>query len=228
MSDLCKVLGLTTPAKVAERLDDGVSSIHPISDSMGRTQHTTVVSEAGMYEVVIRSDRPEAVNFRRWITGEVLPAIRRTGGYNTASALKGPELLARAVLEAAAMIEAKDKQIAELEPKALVADRILNASGDMSVRDTAQALTRAGIRIGQNRLFKYLESQNWISRAGDKRYRVMQWAIERGWMSVLPQSHWDANTGRMVLDAPQPRVTMNGFQRLLVDLSPSTLPINFD
>ena len=72
LTDLCRVLDLSTPAKVVARLDDGVTQTHPINDSLGRIQQTTIVSEAGMYEVVIRSDKPEAVAFRRWVTHEVL------------------------------------------------------------------------------------------------------------------------------------------------------------
>lgn len=131
----------------------------------------------------------------------------------------GPELLARAVLEAQAMLEAKDAKIAELEPKAEVADRLLDAEGDLSVRDAAQALTRAGVKVGQNRLFSTLESRyRWISRSpGDGRWRVKQSAIEAGYMSVIPQSHYHPKTGVLVLDPPQPRVTPKGLQRILTD-----------
>lgn len=131
----------------------------------------------------------------------------------------GTELLALAVLEAEQMLNQKDEQIAELEPRAAVADKILDATGDLSVRDAAQSLTRAGIKVGQNRLFAVLDKQcRWISRAaGDGRYRVMQSAIEAGWMSVIPQSHYHPKTGVLVLDPPQPRVTPKGLQRLLAD-----------
>ena len=129
------------------------------------------------------------------------------------------ERLALAVIDAQQMLTEKDERIAELEPKAEVADRLLNAEGDLSVRDAAQALTRAGIKVGAGRLFAALENRyHWISRApGDGRYRVKQSAIESGWMSVLPQSHYHPKTGVLVLDPPQPRVTPKGLQRLLAD-----------
>ena len=75
LSDLVRVLGLKQYR--ADRLDDGMIRNHPIVDSLGRTQQAIIVSEAGMYEVVIRSDKPGAVAFRRWITTEVLPSIRK-------------------------------------------------------------------------------------------------------------------------------------------------------
>jgi anti-repressor protein len=144
--------------------------------------------------------------------------LRRQG--QPAPALTGAELFAHAVLEAQAMLAAKDERIAELEPKAEIADRLLDADGDLSVGDTAQALTRAGIKTGRGRLFATLEGKTWIYRSrGDGRYRVCQRAIDAGWMSVLPQSHYHPKTGELVLDPPQPRVTPKGLQRLLSDLS---------
>lgn len=80
LADLCKVLGLAAVGRVAARLDKGVRSTHTLP-TVGGAQQMTVVSEPGMYEVVIRSDKPEAVAFRRWITHEVLPTIRKTGAY---------------------------------------------------------------------------------------------------------------------------------------------------
>ena len=85
LSDICKVLDLSTPSKVADRLDldeKGMTSIH----TLGGKQNATIVNESGLYSVILRSDKPEAKAFRRWITHEVLPEIHRTGGYNAISA----------------------------------------------------------------------------------------------------------------------------------------------
>lgn len=114
--------------------------------------------------------------------------------------------------------ELAEAQVLVLEPKAEVADRLLEAEGDYSVRDAAQSLTRAGIKVGERRLFAVLATKGWIKRAvGDGRYRVLQSAIEAGYMSVLPQSHYHPRTGILVIDPPQPRVTPKGLQRLLLD-----------
>ncbi|WP_270847338.1 Bro-N domain-containing protein [Ruthenibacterium lactatiformans] len=80
LRDVCRVLGMTTPAKVAERLDDdekGVSLIH----TLGGNQKVTIINEPGLYAVILRSDKPEAKAFKRWVTHDVLPTIRRTGTY---------------------------------------------------------------------------------------------------------------------------------------------------
>lgn len=218
LADLCRMLDIANPSSVVTRLDSASVDTLRLTEGNRGNPNVTIVDEPGMYEVVIRSDKPEAVAFRRWITAEVLPAIRKTGSYNTAPVLEGPELLARAVLEAQSMLAAKDERIAELEPKAQVATLLLDADGDLSVRDAAQSLTRAGVKVGAGRLFSELERRGWIKRAmGDGRYRVIQSAIETGYMSVLPQSHYHPKTGVLVLDPPQPRVTPKGLQRLLAD-----------
>lgn len=82
LSDICKALGLTA-SKVAQRLEDDVLSKHPIFDKMGRKQIAMFVTEDGLYDVILESRKPEAKKFRKWITSEVLPSIRKTGRYET-------------------------------------------------------------------------------------------------------------------------------------------------
>ncbi|MGI5222992.1 BRO family protein [Nocardia sp. CA-290969] len=217
LADLCVVLDIANPRNVAARLSEDQKGVRSV-DTPGGQQPMTLVNESGMYEVVIRSDKPGAVTFRRWLTAEVLPAIRKTGNYSTAPALTEDELIHRALEVSARRVAVLTERVAELEPKAEVADKLLTADGDLSVRDAAQALTRAGIKTGQGRLFATLNDRRWISRAGDGRWRVMQSAIDRGYMSVLPQSHYHPKTGELVMDPPQPRVTPKGLQRLLADL----------
>lgn len=217
LADLCAVLCIRNGRDVAARLADDQKGVAQI-DTLGGPQQMTVVNESGMYEVVIRSDKPEAAAFRRWITGEVLPSIRKTGGYSAAPALTDDELIHRALEVSARRVAELTERVAELEPQAQVATKLLDAEGDLSVRDAAQSLTRAGVKVGAGRLFNELEGRGWIKRAmGDGRYRVIQAAIETGYMSVLPQSHYHPKTGVLVLDPPQPRVTPKGLQRLLSD-----------
>lgn len=127
LSDLCSVLNLTTPAKVASRLEDGMSSTHPIPDSLGRIQHVTIVNESGMYRVVLRSDKPEALALQAWITDEVLPSIREKGSYSlpgaTPTTTTGFETQAR-VLDILKNVIARDY----LEAKARIV--LARAMGD--------------------------------------------------------------------------------------------------
>lgn len=160
LADLCAVLGLTTPSRVAERVDPaGVSQTH-ISSS-GQRRSFTIVNEPNMYEVVIRSDKPEAAAFRRWITGTVLPEIRRTGSYSTAPALTDDELIHRALTISTQRVASLTAQVAELEPRAAVADELINADGLYTLQAAAKAmhwgpniifrdLRRLGILQGNN------------------------------------------------------------------------------
>lgn len=82
LKDVCEILGLNSPHKVADRLDEDERNQIPLVDSLGRKQEMTVISESGLYNVILRSDKPEAKPFRKWVTAEVLPSIRKTGSYS--------------------------------------------------------------------------------------------------------------------------------------------------
>lgn len=159
LADLCKVLDLSNPTMVAERVDtDGLSSTEVI-DSKGRTQTARIVSEPGMYQVIFMSRKPEAVAFRRWITTEVLPSIRKTGQYSTASALDAqiPKTLPDALRAYAREVEAREAMEAyarELEPKADNYDRFMSADGTYSVGSVAKMLG-----LSQNKLFAELRNR---------------------------------------------------------------------
>lgn len=81
LKDVCNVLGLGSAHKVADRLDEDERNQIPLTDSLGREQETTIVNESGLYNVLLRSDKPEAKPLRKWVTSEVLPSIRKTGSY---------------------------------------------------------------------------------------------------------------------------------------------------
>jgi anti-repressor protein len=212
-TDVCSVLDLPNVSQAVSRLADDERST--ITSNEGGPDRL-IVSEAGLYRLIFTSRKAEAETFRRWVTHEVLPAIRRTGSYGTSAVVAPfPEIGPAFLRQIAEAMEAKDQKIAELEP---IAGKLLNADGDLSVADAAKALTRAGVKVGAGRLFTLLSSMHWIFRdKGDNRWRVYQTAIDGGWMSVLPQSHYHPKTGVLVLDPPQPRVTPKGLKRLLCE-----------
>lgn len=167
LSDLCAVLGLARSASaVSERLADEVRQTYPILDSLGRTQNATIVSEPGMYEVVIRSDKPEAVAFRRWITSDVLPTIRKTGGYGrqidgaSITRLELIEIARNAETERLAL-EAENK---ELSPKAEAYEAFMDSTGFYSVGSVAKMLGRS-----QNWLFRELRNKGVLIAKGAMR-----------------------------------------------------------
>ena len=152
LRDVCNVLGLGTPARVAERLDtDEVSQTH-ITDSMGRQQEMTIINESGLYNVILRSDKPEAKPFRKWVTSEVLPTIRRHGMYATPDTvekmLADPDttikLLETIKQERAARLALEAKAEAD-KPKVLFADAVSASHSSILVGDLAKLLRQNGV-----------------------------------------------------------------------------------
>ena len=167
LSDLCKILDLPQVSRVKARLDDALTSSTPIADSMGRTQQATVVSEPGMYEVVIRSDKPEAVAFRRWITHEVIPSIRKTGSYQVAPVYQLPASYSEALRALAQEVEAREAMecyAKELEPKADAYDTFLSGDGTYAIAAVAKMLGRS-----QNKLFDELRNAGVLIAKGAQR-----------------------------------------------------------
>lgn len=114
LTDVCKVLDLDSSA-VARRLEGGVFTSHPIQDRLGRTQKANFVNEDGLYDVILDSRKPEARAFRKWITSEVLPAIRKNGGYIAANGLTDEEIMAKALVVAQKTIERKQQENHQLK-----------------------------------------------------------------------------------------------------------------
>lgn len=211
LADICRVLDIANVGNVSARLDEADVRQADIS-SGGQRRSVTAVSESGMYEVIIRSDKAEARQFRWWVTHEVLPSIRRTGAY---AVPETPEqLLARALVTAQGVIERKDEQIAVLAPRAEAWDELASADGDYAVADAAKILARAGVRTGPQRLFEQLAGIRWTHRAHDGKWRAYATAVDNGYLTEKPQSHHHPRTGELILDAPQVRVTVRGLERL--------------
>lgn len=97
LADVCKVLDLGNPSQVKARLGDGVISNEVIPDSLGRQQETTFINEDGLYDVILDSRKPQAKAFRKWITSEVLPSIRKTGGYSVQQRYEIPQSFSEAL-----------------------------------------------------------------------------------------------------------------------------------
>ncbi|MGP5162596.1 phage antirepressor [Arthrobacter rhombi] len=150
--DVCTILGLANVAQALVALDEDQKGVIT-NDTLGGAQQMSIISESGMYQLVLRSRKPEAKPFRRWVTDEVLPTIRRTGSYTTNQTIQatGPDLLALAVLEAQRMIEEKDEQLAIAGPKAEAFDELMDADGLYSMEAAAKALG-----YGRNILFRQL------------------------------------------------------------------------
>ena len=168
--DVAIALGYTNPRKaLADHVDvedkrqgDGVT----IRDSIGRAQAATLINESGLYSLVLSSKLPGAKRFRRWVTNEVLPSIRKDGGYiKTAPGMTDADIMAKAILLAQKTIEGQKAQIAEMTPKALFADAVSASSTSILVGDLAKLIRQNGMDIGQNRLFDWLRNNGYLIRA---------------------------------------------------------------
>lgn len=210
IADVCKVLGLSNPTMAAQSLDEDDLSTTEVIDALGRKQQVRTTNESGVYQLIFQSRKPEAKQFKRWVTHEVIPQIRETGRYN-APVLTGPELMARALIEATATIEKADALVLELKPKAEAFDALVSSTGDYSINETAKILSRDdSILTGEGRLRDKLMSWRWMYRDNRGKPRAMQSQVDCGRLVEKAQFHFHPGSGEKILDAPQVRVTAHG------------------
>ena len=177
--DVCSVLGISKYRDAMASLDED-EGCPVIVDTPGGKQQMTAVTEPGFYKLVMRSRKPEAKAFQRWVTHEVLPAIRRDGGYMVARDETPEQTMARAVLLAQQTIDRQKSRIAELEPKALFADAVAASDGTCLVGELAKMMRQNGLTVGQNRLFAMLREDGYLGNVGGNRNVPTQRAMDLG------------------------------------------------
>lgn len=121
--DVADVLGYADTNQAIRKHVDNEDRLTRRFDGTGQSRDMTIINESGLYSLVLSSKLPSAKKFKRWVTSEVLPALRKTGQYQVKE-LSGQELMAKALIEAQSVLAAKDKQIEEMKPKALFADAV--------------------------------------------------------------------------------------------------------
>ena len=170
----------------------------------------TVVNESGLYSLVLSSKLPSAKKFKRWVTSEVLPALRKTGQYQVKE-LSGQELMAKALIEAQSVLAAKDKQIEEMKPKALFADAVATSHTSILVGELAKILKQNGIEMGQKRLFAWLREKGYlIKRQGTDYNMPTQKAMELGLFEIKEGSY--VNGSGVNITTKTPKITGKGQQ----------------
>lgn len=193
LADVCKALGLN-PSHVKERLDKGVVSTDTLQTAGGK-QIFNFVNEDGLYDVILDSRKPEAKIFRKWVTSEILPTIRKTGGYITTTAeMTDEEIMSRALSIAQATIAKHQQKIAQLneenekqqqqikadEPKVLFANAVQTSSRSCLVAELAKILRQNGVDMGQNRLYRWLRDNNYLCKSGLYYNQPTQSAMDMG------------------------------------------------
>lgn len=214
LTDVAKVLELT-PSKVVQRLSKDVLSKYPL-ETDGGTQIANFVNEDGLYDVILDSRKPEAKTFRKWITSEVLPSIRKTGQYGKYLI---PQTFSQALILAAQqqeeierqqkLIEAKDRKIAEDAPKVVFSDAVVGSKSSCLIGELAKILTQNGYQIGQNRLFEKLRHDGYLGTKGEYYNIPNQKYVEQGLFEIKKTTH---SENGVMKSSVTPKVTGKGQQ----------------
>ena len=187
-ADVCKALGLTNPTMSMQQLEEDERA----KLNLGRQGKTNVVNEYGLYNLVLASRKPEAKAFKRWITHEVIPAIRKHGGYltptKTEELLSDPDLiiqLATNLKEERAARNQAEQQLAVAKPKVLFADAVAASDSTILIGDLAKIIKQNGHAVGQQRMFKSMRENGYlIKRMGADYNSPTQKAMELGLFKI--------------------------------------------
>lgn len=186
--DVAEVLGYERPTKaIQDHVDEEDKDAVPIQDSIGRMQRTPVINESGLYSLILGSKLPEAKRFKRWVTSEVLPSLRRNGMYAMDELLDNPDLAINALQKLKEEREARrqlELQNAEMKPKALFAEAVETSSTSILIGDMAKLLRQNGVEVGQRRLFDWLRTNGWLMKTGESRNMPTQKAMEKGYFEI--------------------------------------------
>ena len=211
LSDICKSLGLSQPSKVKERLSEkGVRTIPTLTS--GGEQNLLYINEPNLYKVIFQSRKESAERFTDWVTSEVLPSIRKNGGYIAGQeALSDDELLSKALLvahnkiaERDKIIEQKQARIEQMKPKAIFADAVATSRTSILIGDLAKLICQNGYQIGQKRLFEWLRNNGYLcKRKGTQWNMPTQKSMELGLFEVKESVHVNSNGCNIVTRTPK-------------------------
>lgn len=166
LKDCMSILDLGNPTETVKMFDKDEFSTTEVIDSIGRRQQTYIISEPGLYRLVMKSRKPEAKEFQRWVTHEVLPSIRKHGGYMVGQERMTPEQMALASMRwLQSKVDEQAKQLKAQEGKVLFANAVETARTSILVGDFAKILKGNGIDIGPRRLFAWLREHGWLIKA---------------------------------------------------------------
>ncbi len=207
--DVCDCLEISNSRQALSRLDTDEKADVILNDG-SQNRKMNIVNEYGLYNLVLSSRKPEAKEFKRWITHEVLPSLRKYGTYS----MDIPRTLPDALKAYASEIEQHNKTKALLEaqrPKVLFADAVSTSNTDILVGDLAKLLSQNGYAVGQNRLFEQLRNDGFlISRKGNSYNMPTQRAMEMG-LFRIKETAITHSDGRVSLNKT-PKVTGKGQQ----------------
>lgn len=196
-ADVCHALDIGNPSDALNRLDDDERTLVSI-EGASNGKPVNGVNEPGLYSLVLGSRKPEAKAFKRWITHEVIPAIRKTGGYRVPQS--PAEQMAQGILAAQKLLAERDatiakqnEQIAVLTPKGIFADAVTASKTSILVGGLAKLIKQQGIDIGQKRLFAWMRENGFLIKSGTEKNMPTQRAMDMNLFEVKEGSFVDGN-----------------------------------
>lgn len=181
--DVAEILGYKkTENALAKHVDTEDKTLTPIQGGCSTgSQKTYIINESGLYSLILSSKLPQAKEFKRWVTSEILPSVRKNGGYIAGQEeLSGEELMARAVLFAERKIREQAEQIALMEPKAAYFDTVTESAGALSFRETAKVLA-----VREREFIAFLEKKKLVFRNGyGKLVPYAEYQHDRHWFEM--------------------------------------------
>lgn len=211
-TDICKALDIKNVTQAINRLDEDERSMFNI----GRQGETNIVNEYGLYNLILSSRKPEAKKFKRWITHEVIPSIRKHGAYMTPEKIEEVLMNPDTIIQLATALKEEqqrrlqaERQIEEQKPKVLFAEAWEVSEHSILVGEMAKLLARNGLEnMGQNRLFKWLRANGYLHKSGQQYNLPTQKSIELGIIEVKTRTI--ANPDGSVRVTKTPKVTVKG------------------
>lgn len=196
--DVCDVLGLNNVTEALRSLDDDEKTNISNSEVWNKPgRDPFIISEAGFYKLAMRSRKPEAKEFQRWVTHEVLPSIRKHGGYMAGQESMTPEQMALASMQwLHSKVDEQREQLKAQAPKVLFAHAVEASRTNILVGDLAKILKSNGVDIGSTRLFTWLRDNGYLMKSGMAKNMPTQRSMELGLFKVKETAitHADGHT----------------------------------
>lgn len=193
--DVAEILGYQRPDNaIRNHVDDEDKAMHQISAS-GQMRNMLAINESGLYSLILSSKLPTAKQFKRWVTSEVLPNIRKHGAHMTSETIEKVLADPDTIIQIATQLKeerAKRMQaevvLEQQKPKVLFAQAVETSETSILVGQLAKLLTQNGVNIGQNRLFAWLRDNGYLGKKGAHYNEPTQYSIERGWFEVTERT----------------------------------------
>lgn len=202
--DVCNALSIADSKSSLRFLEDEEKGVHSMH-TLGGTQQVSIINESGLYSLILRSRKPEAKKFKKWVTAEILPSIRKHGVYATGEKLE--EMLAdpdTMILTLQVLKTEREKRkvleekAVEDSPKVLFADAVMASNSSISIRELARLLHQNHIDIGQNRLFRQLREEGYLCKSGADYNLPTQQAMDLGLFEVKKGAYIDSKGSSIV------------------------------